>query len=144
MSHCPQLPMIHGTHFKQPSFVWEPPPSYTYSLASVNSENFRTAGGLTCRIKEILVWKPIPSPIILPFLFSFFSLLLLHLFIHQATVCVCVHMHEKLCAKLYRYKGLKKCGFIISLYSVFRIHRSVFRTLPSSVFRLSLQAGSCP
>lgn len=58
-------------------------------------------------------------------------------FIHSPSYCVCVHLHEKLCAKLYRYKGLKKCSFIsvCTLSSEFIVQ---FSELSPAVFSVSL------
>lgn len=81
------------------------------------------------------MWTPIPSPIILSFLFSFFSLLLLHLFIHQATVCVCTCM--KSFVQNYIDKGLKKCGFI-SVCTLSSECIVQFSELSQAVFSVSL------
>lgn len=59
-------------------------------------------------------------------------------FIHSTSYCVCVHLHEKLnFSKLYRYKGLKKCGFIsvCTLASEFIVQ---FSELSQAVFSDSL------
>lgn len=106
-----QLATIYLTYSKWPSFVWETPYSWTYCLASVNSENLphQHLSWNEESKSKVIMWKTISLPIILSSLFSSICFRFIFSLTKQVCmgVCACIHVCVHACM-LAAWKALCK------------------------------------